>query len=415
MKDVIIIGGGPAGILCAAAIKENAKEMVNVTIVERLEKIGKKILATGNGKCNFTNKNLSPRRYNNPKFVTPTLSKYGYKEIVEYLESIGLLSKEISEGRMYPYTESATTVLEVMRMHLNRLGVNVKTNYEVNKVVEKNGRYLVYNKNQRNYYLECDYLVFACGGASAPVLGSNGSGYGLLKPFKVKVTDIYPGLVGIKSDITTLKVLNGLRFKCNVSVYERKTKSCVWIEYGEVQFKGDGISGIVVMEASTFMARHLGNYVINLDLMPEASLDDTIRMLNIRKELFESSEVLNLLTGMLPKMLGQVILKKASIDMNSYIKNLTKANITKIAGLIKAFPLDVKGDYGFERSQVTVGGVSLTEVDNETLEIRKMPNAYVCGEIIDVDGECGGYNMQWALASGYLVGKKISESINENA
>ena len=101
--------------------------------------------------------------------------------------------------------------------------------------------------------------------------------------------------------------------------------------------------------------------------------------------------------------------------MNSYIKNLTKANITKIAGLIKAFPLDVKGDYGFERSQVTVGGVSLTEVDNETLEIRKMPNAYVCGEIIDVDGECGGYNMQWALASGYLVGKKISESINENA
>ena len=415
MKDVIIIGGGPAGILCAAAIKENAKEMVNVTIVERLEKIGKKILATGNGKCNFTNKNLSPRRYNNPKFVTPTLSKYGYKEIVEYLESIGLLSKEISEGRMYPYTESATTVLEVMRMHLNRLGVNVKTNYEVNKVVEKNCRYLVYNKNQRNYYLECDYLVFACGGASAPVLGSNGSGYGLLKPFKVKVTDIYPGLVGIKSDIITLKVLNGLRFKCNVSVYEKKTKSCVWIEYGEVQFKGDGISGIVVMEASTFMARHLGNYVINLDLMPEASLDDTIRMLNIRKELFESSEVLNLLTGMLPKMLGQVILKKASIDMNSYIKNLTKANITKIAGLIKAFPLDVKGDYGFERSQVTVGGVSLTEVDNETLEIRKMPNAYVCGEIIDVDGECGGYNMQWALASGYLVGKKISESINENA
>lgn len=415
MKDVIIIGGGPAGILCAAAIKENAKEMVNVTIVERLEKMGKKILATGNGKCNFTNKNLSPRRYNNPKFVTPTLSTYGYKEIVEYLESIGLLSKEISEGRMYPYTESATTVLEVMRMHLNRLGVNVKTNYEVNKVVEKNGRYLVYNKNQRNYYLECDYLVFACGGASAPVLGSNGSGYGLLKPFKVKVTDIYPGLVGIKSDITTLKVLNGLRFKCNVSVYEKKTKSCVWIEYGEVQFKGDGISGIVVMEASTFMARHQGNYVINLDLMPEASLDDTIRMLNIRKELFESSEVLNLLTGMLPKMLGQVILKKASIDMNSYIKNLTKANIVKIAGLIKAFPLDVKGDYGFERSQVTVGGVSLTEVDNETLEIRKMPNAYVCGEMIDIDGECGGYNMQWALASGYLVGKKISESINENA
>lgn len=415
MKDVIIIGGGAAGIFCALSIMENTKESVNVTILERLEKIGKKILATGNGKCNFTNKNLAPKKYNNPKFVTPTLSKYGYKEIVKYLESIGLLSKEISEGRMYPYTESATTVLEVMRMHLQRLGVNIKTNYEVNKVVERNGRYLVYNKNQRNYYLECDYLVFACGGTSAPVLGSNGSGYSLLKPFKVKVTDIYPGLVGIKSEIMILKVLNGLRFKCNVSVVEKKTKKSVWTQYGEVQFKGDGISGIVVMEASTFIARHQGNYIINLDLMPEASLDDTIRMLNKRKELFESSEVSSLLTGMLPKMLGSVVVKKASIDMNSYVKNLTNANINKIAVLIKAFPLEIKGDYGFERSQVTVGGVSLSEVDSETLEIKKMNNAYICGEMLDVDGECGGYNMQWAFASGYLVGKKVAESIKNNA
>lgn len=415
MKDVIIIGGGPAGILCAAAIKEKSKEFVNVTIVERLEKIGKKILATGNGKCNFTNKNLHPKKYSNGKFVTPTLSTYGYREIIEYLESIGLLSKEISEGRMYPYTESATTVLEVMRMHLHRLGVNIKTNYEVNKVVEREGRYLVYNKNERNSYIECDYVVFACGGAAAPALGSNGSGYALLKPYKVKVTDIYPGLVGIKSEITTLKVLNGLRFKCNVSIIEKKTKKCVWTQYGEVQFKGDGISGIVVMEASTIMARRGGNFIIHLDLMPEASLDDTVIMLNIRKELFESQEVSTLLTGMLPKMLGSVIVKKASVDLNAYVKNLTKANINKIAGLIKAFPLDVKGDYGFERAQVTVGGVSLTEIDNETLAIRKMNNAYICGEMIDIDGECGGYNMQWALASGYLVGNKIAESINEDA
>ena len=319
MKEVVIIGGGPSGMLCAAAIKEHANEEINVTIVERLERVGKKLLATGNGKCNFTNKNVAAKKYNNPKFVGPVLKKYNSKDIITYFESLGLLSKEISEGRIYPYTESATTLLEILRIHLNKLNVVIKTNYEVNKIVYKNDKYLIYNKSQRNYYIESDYLVFACGGCAAPILGSNGSGFQILKPFKVKITDLVPGLVGIKSDITTLKVLNGLRFKCNVSVYEKKTKSCVWIEYGEVQFKGDGISGIVVMEASTFMARHLGNYVINLDLMPEASLDDTIRMLNIRKELFESSEVLNLLTGMLPKMLGQVILKKASIDMNSYI------------------------------------------------------------------------------------------------
>lgn len=415
MTDVIIIGGGPAGIFAACAIKEKSKEYVNVTIVERLDKIGKKILATGNGKCNFTNKFVAPKRYSNPKFVTPTLNEFGYKEIVKYFENIGLLSKEISEGRMYPYTESATTVLEVMRLHLNRLGVKIKTNFDVNKVVERDGKYLVYNKNEKNSFIECDYLVFACGGAAAPVLGSNGSGYPLLKPFKIKVTDIYPGLVGIKSEITVLKPLNGLRFKCNVSVIEKKTKKCVWTQYGEVQFKGDGISGIVVMEASTFMARKEANYLIHLDLMPEASLDDTIMMLNERKELFKNLEVENLLTGMLPKMLGSVIIKKASIDLSTYVSSLTANNVKKIAGLIKAFPLDVKGDYGFERAQVTVGGVSLTEIDHETLKIRKMNNAYICGEMMDIDGECGGFNMQWALASGYLVGTKIAESINENA
>ena len=157
------------------------------------------------------------------------------------------------------------------------------------------------------------------------------------------------------------------------------------------------------------------NYIINLDLMPEASLEDTIRMLEIRKELFESSDVASLLTGMLPKMIGSVIVKKASVDLNAYVKNLTKANITKIANLIKAFPLEIRGDYGFERSQVTVGGVALNEIDPNTLAIKKMNNAYICGEMIDIDGECGGYNLQWALASGYLVGCEIAGSTEEDA
>lgn len=415
MKEVVIIGGGPSGMLCAAAIKEHAKEEINVTIVERLERIGKKLLATGNGKCNFTNKNLSGKKYNNNKFVTPTLSKFGYKELVSYLEDIGLLSKEISEGRVYPYTESATTFLEILRLHLNKLGVVIKTNYEVNKVVYKDNKYLIYNKNQRNYYIESDYVVFSCGGCSAPILGSNGSGYPLLKPFKVKVTDVAPGLVGLKSDPALLKILNGLRFKANVSLIEKKTKKSVWTEYGEVQFKADGVSGIVVMQASSYIARNPGNYIINLDFMPEMSEVDIQGCLQTRKKLFESIEVGSFLTGMLPKMIGNTIIKKASVDLNGYVKNLTKQNINKITALIKAFPLEVKGNYGFERSQVTVGGVALTEIDNETLALRKMKNAYITGEMINIDGECGGYNLQWALASGYNVGKIISESENNNA
>ena len=415
MKEVLIIGGGAAGILCALSIKEHCKDYIKVTICERLDRVGKKILATGNGKCNFTNKNLSPKKYNNTRFVSPTLSKYGYKELIDYMESIGLLSKEITEGRVYPYTESAITVLEVLRLHLERLGVVIKNNFEVNKVVYKNDKYLVYNKNQKNQIIESDYIVFACGGCAAPVLGSNGSGSSLLKPFKIKVTDLYPGLVGIKSDISVLKVLNGLRFKSNVSLIEKKTKKNVWTSYGEVQFKGDGISGIVVMEASTYMARNKGNYVINLDLMPEMSEDDTIRLLEIRKELCKNDTVNNLLIGMLPKMLASVILKKASIDQNDKITSLTKSNIRKIASLVKAFPFEVRGDYGFERAQITVGGVELSEINKDTLAIKKMKNAYICGEMIDVDGECGGYNLQWAFSSGYIVGISIAESVESNA
>ena len=138
-------------------------------------------------------------------------------------------------------------------------------------------------------------------------------------------------------------------------------------------------------------------------------------MKNIRKDLFSNQDVTNLLTGILPKMLGSIVVKKASIDLSASVNNLTVANIKKIAGFIKAFPLDVKGDYGFERAQITVGGVALSEIESETLALKKMNNAYICGEMMDIDGECGGYNMQWALASGYLVGNKIAERINKDA
>lgn len=412
MKEVVIIGGGPSGMLCAAAIKEKAKEEINVTIVERLEKIGKKLLATGNGKCNFTNKAVASKKYNNPKFVGPVLKQYGYKEIVNYLETLGLLSKEITEGRIYPYTESATTILEILRLHLNKLNVVIKTNYEVNKIVYKNNKYQIYNKNQHNYHIEGDYIVFACGGCAAPILGSNGSGYHLLKPFKVKITDLQPGLVGLTSDPNLFKPLNGLRFKSNVSIVEKKTKKVLWNEFGEVQYKAEGVSGIVIMQASSFIARNPGHYYLTLDYMNEMSHDELVKLLIKQKELFNDLESNNFLTGILPKMIGKTIIKKASIDLNGYVKDLTKANITKIATLIKCFPVEIKGNYGFERAQVTVGGVALNEIDPENLKIKKMKNAYICGEMMNIDGECGGYNLQWAMASGYLVGSMIAEEEN---
>ncbi len=415
MKDVIIIGGGPSGILCALTIKENAKEDVNVIILERLEKIGKKLLATGNGKCNFTNKYVSPEKYNNQDFVTPSLEKFSSKDLISYLGEIGLFSKEGTEGRIYPYSESANTVLDILRLRLNKFGIVIKNNYEASKVVYKNNKYLVYNKNQRNYYLECDYLVFACGGSSAPILGSNGSGYALVKPYKVKVSNLTPGLVGLKSDMPYLKALNGLRVKASVNVIGKKSKKCVYSSSGEVQFKVDGISGIVVMEASSFIGHNPGSYYLELDFMKDVTTTNLIKMLEGRKNIFADLEVNHFLTGILLKMIGSVVIKKTAIDLNGYVRDLKKTDITKIVTMIKKFPLEIKGDYGFERSQVTIGGVELNEIDPKTLKIKKMKNAYICGEMMDIDGECGGYNLQWAMSSGYIVGNSISVKVNEDA
>lgn len=415
MKDVIVIGGGPAGIFCALTIKEQAKAEVNVTIIERLEKIGKKLLATGNGKCNFTNRFVEPRKYNNQDFVLSTLDQFGYEELMNYFKRIGLMSKEGTEGRVYPYSESANTVLDILRLRLNKLGIVIKNNYEANKIVYKNNKYLVYNKNQRNYYLEADYLVFACGGCAAQILGSNGSGYPLLKPFKIKVSSLTPGLVGLKSDMPHLKALNGLRFKTGVNVIVKKTKKCVYSSNGEVQFKADGISGIVVMEASSYIARHPGNYYLELDFMKDVSNTELLAMLNERKNIFADLEITHLLTGILPKMIGSVIIKKTAIDLNAYVRDLNKNDMMKIVTMIKKFPIDVKGNYGFERAQVTIGGVELNEIDPQTLKLKKMKNAYICGEMMDIDGDCGGYNLQWAMSSGYVVGSSIASRMNEDA
>lgn len=414
MKNVIVIGGGPAGIFCALAIKEKARQNINVIIVERLEKIGKKLLATGNGKCNFSNRLVDKEKYNNPEFVSSVLNQFGHNELIAYFEQIGLLSKEGTEGRIYPHSESANTVLDVLRLQLNKLGVIVKNNFEVNQIMYRDNKYLIYNKNHRNTYLEADYLVFACGGCAAPILGSNGTGYSLLKPFKIKVSALYPGLVGLKSDMPYLKSLNGLRFKAGVSVCDKKSKKSVYSSFGEVQFKTDGISGIVVMEASSFIARNPGNYFLELDFMKDYHQSKIEFLLEQRKKDFANFEVEYLLTGILPKMIGNVIIKKVGINQNRYISDLKSSEIIKVASMIKYFPIDVKGTYGFERAQVTVGGVELDEIDKHTLAVKKAKNAYICGEMMNIDGECGGYNLQWAMSSGYIVGTNIAARIDKD-
>ena len=408
MRDIVIIGGGASGMLCACAIKEHDNGTCNVTILERCEKVGKKILATGNGKCNFTNKNLVASKYNNPEFVKHILKDYGNVELINYFETIGLLSRELTQGRIYPFSETASQMNDVLKLHMQTLGVNVRTNCEVNNIAYKNGKYYIYNKSDRNVPMQADTIIFACGGCSAPILGSNGSGFNLLKPWKVDITSLQPGLVGLKVNDSFIKSLSGIRIKAVVNLIEKKSKKNVFSEKGEVQFKKDGISGICVMQAASFLTRFKKNTELELDLMPDLNEFDLNVLLTTRRNLFLGMDLNKFFIGMFPKMIGSAILRKANLDLSGYCDDLKPHEISKLTASIKHFTLNVKGDYGFENSQVTVGGISTNEVDPVTLRIKKMEDAYAIGEMLDIDGDCGGYNLSWAFASGYNVGKNIA-------
>lgn len=414
MKEIIVIGGGASGLLTSIVIKQNLGRFVHITIVERLERVGKKILATGSGKANFTNENILKTKYNQPKFVEKLIKKYSFKEIKELFERLGLLSTTLSEGRVYPKSENASSLLDVLRNKVRELEIDEKCNFEVRKVNFNQGKYIV--ESTKGIKLNADYVILATGGKASPVLGSNGSGYNIAKGLKMKVTDVLPGLVGIKVDEAQIKGLEGIRVKGKVSLFAKRKKEAIWTSNGEIQFKKGSVSGIVIMDMASQIARASINkqYTpshFNIDFCPEFSTAELISHLTKRqKELIKYANA-NFLIGMFHKMLCSHILRKAKVDVAGYVKNLTSKEIERIAKCIKQFEITIKSLDDFERAQVSVGGICLDEVVPETLEARKNPGLYVCGEVLDVDGDCGGYNLQWAWTSALVVSDSITEKI----
>lgn len=417
MKNVVIIGGGASGLLSAILIKKQCPNC-KVTILERLERVGKKILATGNGRCNFSNINVSSDKYNNKTFVEQFIKTFGYQEVSNVFSELGLVSRVDSEGRAYPYSEVANSFLDVLRVNLKKYGIIEKTNFEVTRIVNIGSKdepqYVI--ENTRRQTVDADYIVIATGGKASPVLGSNGSGYALLKPWKVKVSNLEPGLVGIKVDTAKIRGLSGLRIKCRAMIYDKKAKENVWTEDGEVLFKDDGISGIVVMQMASIISRyeisrnHL-HFYLALDLLPNYNEDELLKVLQQRQAVMKDLEVSEFFVGVFPKILALNILRNAKIDLSGYISDLSINELIRIVNTVKLYDFEYKGMYGFDRAQVTVGGIETSEFKKGTLELTKAPHMYAAGEIINVDGECGGYNMHWAFASACQVAKEITERV----
>ncbi len=391
--DVAIIGAGMSGLVSAIEVKRNYPEK-QVVIFERLEKVGKKILATGNGRCNLDNLTANEEDYNNPAFVSFALDQFLPQSNLDFWKSLGLLTVSDSEGRVYPRSNSASSVLDALRFETEKLGIKIV--FEEVKILKKEKNFFINNH-------EAKTVIVACGGCSSPSQGSDGSGFEFLKKLGHKITSLSPSLVQITTDTKFVKALKGVRVKGSLTLENNGRKA--GFSEGEILFADYGLSGIATMDLSRFLARmgNPQNAKIFLDMITDMTVEEIAEYLLKRQKQNPSLESENLLTGILPKALVKAILKKCNVFPGEEIKNLTQKDFENIAKFSKSFEFKVTGTKGFNFSQVTSGGVDLREVDEKTLMSKKIKGLYFCGEVLDVDSRCGGFNLHWAVSSGRLV------------
>lgn len=388
IKKIAVIGGGASGILSAILIKKHCK--CDVTIFEKQNRILKKVLNTGNGMCNITNEQCNTTNnilnYYNTDKIKGILDAFNVNKFKEVLDDLGLIIVSDDSGRYYPYSKKASSVIDVLLREIDRLNINVIVDREIVDI--KEGFSI---RDNLGMWHNFDYIIVSCGGKSS--INFENRMYDVLKKLGHAIVSTNASLVGFKTK-ENIKSLSGIRIKANVNLY--KDKNIVASSLGEVQFKDDGISGICVMELSRFYDK--GNYFIELDLMNEYNENDLKEL--IRKYYKKYNNLNECLVGMLPKMLANEIGKKCN-------------DIDELIFMIKHFRLSILDTYGFKFSQVTRGGVSLGSVDINTLESKILKNLYICGEVLDVDGTCGGYNLHFAWASAYAVASNIIRSVGE--
>ena len=399
--DLIVAGGCSAGIVAAINAKRLYPEK-KVAVLEKLPRIGKKLLATGNGKCNITNLYALDHDYVGKGFAEYALNEYSPDKIVEFFESMGLICYSDSCGRVYPESNMAASVVDALRFELERLGVEVICDTPVTDI-KKNGAGFIVN----NDYV-CEKLILAVGGKSSPSQGSDGSGYPLAKKFGHSVTNLVPALVPMCGSAEITKPMKGMRVR-DVVLTLKGDKTLTKTQ-GEILFTDYGLSGIAAMELASAAQKYIDsvkrNPFTNIDFMPKMTYNEIVEYLQNLCKIKGFCTIDNLLTGFLPKAVGMAICKACNLYKND--KKLEELNVKElklVAEKVKNFPVEISGTKGFVNAQVTSGGIKTDEICPETMQSKKCKGLYFAGEIIDVDGGCGGFNLQWAWASGMLAGE----------
>ncbi|MBF1333540.1 MAG: NAD(P)/FAD-dependent oxidoreductase [Leptotrichia sp.] len=402
--EIAVIGGGASGLMAAITAKKSGKEVI---ILERKDRILKKVLITGNGRCNITNVNANISNYfgKNISSVENILNRFTPQDTMDFFNELGIVCNEENRGKVYPLSGQASSVVDALRFEAEKLGIKIETEFYVRKIEKDGFKFKIYSEDKKK--IEAGRVILAAGGQSYPELGSNGSGFELAKELGHSVTKLSPSIVQLKTEKNQVKGLQGIKTDVAVTAYGDNKKICTYD--GELLFTDYGISGNVVFNISFVMPLYK-NVEFEIDFMEKFDYNELYEMLKERKRILSHLTMENYFNGMINKKLGQFLSKVSGIEkLSKPVKDLNDSDIRKLCTVLKKYRVKILETTGFKNAQVTAGGVSLDEVNTETLESKIVKGLYFSGEVLDVYGECGGFNLQWAWASGHIAGENAAK------
>lgn len=409
-KHVIIIGGGASGMIAAISAKRQGAE---VTILERNPRVGKKILTTGNGRCNFSNINATVENYygNNPKFIYNVLSQFSFADTINFFEELGIAHKIEDLGKVFPMSDQASSILDVLLYELNREDINIICNAYVKDIIKNNNKFSI--KLEDGTIHKGDSVIITTGGKAMTSSGSDGNGFELSARLGHAITHIFPALVQLKLEGQYFKQIQGVKIVGTAEIlYNNKS---ILKDRGDILFANYGISGPPILQTSRKAGELLNE---NKEAILKISIIDTMskeELKNLISKRFKNSPNKTIefsLVGLINKRLIPVLLKEAGIkDLRCLVANISLKEQENIINILTDWRFKIIGTKGWNSAQVTAGGVDTREINQSTMESKLVKGLFFAGEVIDIDGKCGGFNLQWAWSSGFVAGKNAAKDI----
>ncbi len=411
LYDVAVIGGGAAGFAAAIACARQ-RNQTDIVILEKETRVAKKLLATGNGRCNFTNTENKAQCYHgkDPSFQEAANRRFPPFANIAFFRSLGIMAKTEENGKVYPLSLQAAAVVDLLRAESQRLGIAVFTETAVERITRREEVFLLDTADQPVYAKK---VIVAAGGLVAPELGGSRRGYDLLTALGHPLIPLAPSLVKIRTDPRIPNALKGIKVEGALTL--KKATAVVGYAAGEILFADYGLSGPPVLHLSRLLCyENPADFSLEIDFLPCFGQEELLALLKERREVLAAQSLEYYLTGLVQKKVGQLLLKEAlHCKVSRGVKSLEDHELIKIGRFLKGFPLAVTGTLGWKQAQVTAGGIDVADFCATTMESKLLPGLYAAGEVLDIDGDCGGYNLQWAISSGRLAGESVANALTE--